>query len=110
MDEYAYAAQGPPAYDVAELLRDALGWAKESRIRSGATPFQAQIVHDTQGVWLGVTGGATVQLYGGLVEYGAPRPYRDAIRGTESGELSPYDGKALLEAARAVLDRVAQSR
>ncbi|GAA2350751.1 hypothetical protein [Streptomyces violaceusniger] len=110
MDEYALAAQGPYAHDVAQQLIDGLGWTKQARIRAGALPTHARIVNVNVGVWLGVTSGPTVQLYAGRVDTEAASPYRDPVPGTESGELSPHDEVALIAAARAVLDRVTQAK
>ncbi|WP_448334010.1 hypothetical protein [Streptomyces sp. DSM 41534] len=110
MDEYALAAQGPDAHDVARQIIDGLGWAKQACVRAGALPHHARVVNESAGVWIGVTGGAMVQFFGGRVEPAAAVPYRDPVSGTESAELSPYDERALVEAARAVVERVLDAK
>lgn len=111
MDEYALAAQGPDPRDVAQQLIDGLGWGKQAVIRSGALATHARIVNETAGVWIGVTGGGgIVQLFAGRVDMAAVGPYRDPVPGTESPELSPDGAEELVEAARAVVDRVLHAK
>ncbi|MEE4597636.1 hypothetical protein V2J94_38155 [Streptomyces sp. DSM 41524] len=100
------AMQGPSAHEVAQRIIASLGWLERARVRAGALPHQARIVNEAEGVWIGINGGATVTVFSGLVEAGR---YRDPAPGSESGEVSPDDGDALVAAARAVLDRAAKS-